>query len=200
MLLIIDNYDSFTHNIAYYLCGLGEKVKVIRNNELSIPEIKKLNPDRILLSPGPCTPKESGISLDLVRYFSGVIPIFGVCLGHQIICHAFHGEIVKAEKVMHGKISVIQHSNKGVFTGLKNPLQAVRYNSLLVKLRTLPSCLELTAWSECSLSKKKEVMGIRHKTMNIEGVQFHPESILTEEGESIFRNFIKQNSGMRRIH
>lgn len=197
MLLMLDNYDSFTYNVVQYLGELGADVKVVRNDELSVAEIEALNPERIVVSPGPCTPNEAGVSLELIRHFAGKLPILGVCLGHQSIGQAFGGDVVRARQVMHGKTSPVVHENEGVFAGLNNPLTVTRYHSLVVKRETLPECLEATAWTIKGDGGVDEIMGLRHKTLNIEGVQFHPESILTEQGHELFANFLKQTGGVR---
>lgn len=197
MLLMIDNYDSFTYNVVQYLGELGADVKVIRNDELSVAEIAALQPERIVVSPGPCTPNEAGVSLAVIQHFAGKLPILGVCLGHQSIGQAFGGEVVRARQVMHGKTSPVFHENIGVFAGLNNPLTVTRYHSLVVKRKTLPDCLEMTAWTQLEDGAVDEIMGLRHKTLHIEGVQFHPESILTEQGHELFANFLKQHGGMR---
>jgi para-aminobenzoate synthetase component II len=186
MLLMIDNYDSFTYNLVQYLGELGENIKVFRNNKITVREIEQMAPDRIVISPGPCTPKEAGISIETVRYFSGRIPILGVCLGHQSIGAAFGGDIIRAPKLMHGKTSSVHHDGKTIFEGLPNPFEATRYHSLLIKKETLPDCLEITAWTD-----NDEIMGVRHKEFVIEGVQFHPESILTKVGKDLLKNFLK---------
>lgn len=186
MLLMIDNYDSFTYNLVQYLGELGEDIKVFRNNKITISEIEKLNPERIVISPGPCTPKEAGISIGVIKHFAGKIPILGVCLGHQAIGAAFGGDIIRAPRLMHGKTSMIYHDGKTIFEGLPNPFEATRYHSLIIKKETLPSCLEITAWTDMD-----EIMGIRHKDYIIEGVQFHPESILTKVGKDLLYNFLK---------
>lgn len=188
MLLMIDNYDSFTYNLVQYLGELGEDLRVYRNDRITLEEIEKLNPDRIVISPGPCTPKEAGISIDLIKKFSGRIPILGVCLGHQAIGAAFNGDVVRADRLMHGKTSMIHHDGKTIFTGLPNPFEATRYHSLIIKRETLPLCLEITAET-----KEGEIMGVRHKEFVIEGVQFHPESILTKAGKDLLRNFLRLN-------
>ena len=197
MLLMIDNYDSFTYNVVQYLGELGAEVKVIRNDELSVAEIAALQPERIVVSPGPCTPNEAGVSLAVIQHFAGQLPILGVCLGHQSIGQAFGGEVVRARQVMHGKTSPVFHENSGVFAGLNNPLTVTRYHSLVVKRETLPDCLQVTAWTQFEDGTVDEIMGLRHKTLNIEGVQFHPESILTEQGHELFANFLKQQGGVR---
>jgi anthranilate synthase component 2 len=197
MLLMIDNYDSFTYNVVQYLGELGADVKVLRNDELTIADIEAMAPERIVVSPGPCTPNEAGISLEAIRHFAGKLPILGVCLGHQSIGQAFGGDVVRARQAMHGKTSPVYHENQGVFAGLNNPLTVTRYHSLIVKRETLPDCLELTAWTQHADGSVDEIMGLRHKTLNIEGVQFHPESILTEQGHELFANFLKQTGGSR---
>ena len=186
MLLMIDNYDSFTYNLVQYFSELGQEVVVERNDKISLKEIKNLNPEFLVLSPGPCTPNEAGISLEIVSNFKGKIPILGVCLGHQSIGQAFGGKITHAKTIMHGKTSDIHHTNKGVFKGLSNPFTATRYHSLVIERESLPECFEITAWTD-----DEEIMGIRHKELFIEGVQFHPESILSEYGHDLLRNFIK---------
>ena len=186
MLLMIDNYDSFTYNLVQYFSELGQEVVVERNDKISLKEIKNLNPEFLVLSPGPCTPNEAGISLDIVSNFKGKIPMLGVCLGHQSIGQAFGGKITHAKTIMHGKTSDIHHTNKGVFKGLSNPFTATRYHSLVIERESLPDCFEITAWTD-----DEEIMGIRHKELFIEGVQFHPESILSEYGHDLLRNFIK---------
>ncbi|WP_313323956.1 aminodeoxychorismate/anthranilate synthase component II [Stutzerimonas nitrititolerans] len=197
MLLMLDNYDSFTYNVVQYLGELGAEVKVVRNDELSVAEIEALNPERIVVSPGPCTPNEAGVSLDVIRHFAGKLPILGVCLGHQSIGQAFGGEVVRARQVMHGKTSPVFHENTGVFAGLNNPLTVTRYHSLVVRRETLPECLAVTAWTCREDRSVDEIMGLRHRTLNVEGVQFHPESILTEQGHELFANFLKQTGGVR---
>ncbi|MBH3454040.1 aminodeoxychorismate/anthranilate synthase component II [Pseudomonas monteilii] len=197
MLLMIDNYDSFTYNVVQYLGELGAEVKVIRNDEMTIAQIEALNPERIVVSPGPCTPSEAGVSIEAILHFAGKLPILGVCLGHQSIGQAFGGDVVRARQVMHGKTSPVHHRDLGVFTGLNNPLTVTRYHSLVVKRETLPGCLEVTAWTAHEDGSVDEIMGLRHKTLNIEGVQFHPESILTEQGHELFANFLKQTGGRR---
>ena len=197
MLLMIDNYDSFTYNVVQYLGELGAEVKVVRNDELTVAEIEALKPERIVVSPGPCTPNEAGISLEAIKHFAGKLPILGVCLGHQSIGQAFGGDVVRARQVMHGKTSPVYHHDTGVFQGLNNPLTVTRYHSLVVKREPLPDCLELTAWTQHADGSVDEIMGLRHKTLNIEGVQFHPESILTEQGHELFANFLKQTGGTR---
>jgi anthranilate synthase/aminodeoxychorismate synthase-like glutamine amidotransferase len=186
MLLMIDNYDSFTYNLVQYLGELGEDIRVFRNNKISVREIAQLDPDRIVISPGPCTPNEAGISVEAIQYFAGKVPILGVCLGHQSIGAAFGGDIIRAPRLMHGKTSLIHHDGKTVFEGLPDPFEATRYHSLLIKKETLPDCLEITAWTDSD-----EIMGVRHKELIIEGVQFHPESILTTVGKDLLKNFLK---------
>lgn len=185
MLLVIDNYDSFTYNIVQYLGELGAQMLVKRNDELTMEEIEKLAPERIVISPGPCSPNEAGISNDVIRTFGPRVPLLGVCLGHQCIGHVFGGDVVRADRLMHGKTSPIHHDGEGVFEGLANPFEATRYHSLIVKPETLPEELEVTAWTD-----EKEIMGLRHKTLPIHGVQFHPESILTLEGKKLLANFL----------
>jgi len=185
MILVIDNYDSFTYNLVQYLGELGQEIIVKRNDEIDLAGIEELRPDHILISPGPCTPNEAGISLALIDHFKGKIPILGVCLGHQAIGQAFGGEVVRAETLMHGKTSEIYHDGRGVFAGLPNPFTATRYHSLIVRRDTLPECLEITAETS-----KGEIMGIRHKEYPVEGVQFHPESIITDHGHQMLRNFL----------
>ena len=187
MLLMIDNYDSFTYNLVQYLGELGEDVKVIRNDELTVDEIGRLGAARIVLSPGPCTPNEAGVSLDVIRRFAGRTPILGVCLGHQAIGQAFGGKVVHARQLMHGKVSRIHHSGKGVFSGLPTPYEATRYHSLAIERASCPKELEVTAWTEDG-----EIMGVRHTSLPIEGVQFHPESILTQHGHALLKNFISR--------
>ncbi len=186
MLLMIDNYDSFTYNLVQYFGELGQDVQVYRNDEIDLQKVADLKPKHIVISPGPCTPNEAGISVPLIHEFAGKIPLLGVCLGHQSIGQAFGGKIIKAKTLMHGKTSLIHHKDIGVFKGLTNPYTATRYHSLVIERETLPDCLEVTAWTE-----DDEVMGVRHKTLAIEGVQFHPESILTEHGHDLLENFIK---------
>ena len=197
MLLMIDNYDSFTYNVVQYLGELGAEVKVIRNDEMTLAEIEALNPERIVVSPGPCTPSAAGVSIEAILHFAGKLPILGVCLGHQSIGQAFGGDVVRARQVMHGKTSPVLHRDLGVFAGLNNPLTVTRYHSLVVKRETLPECLEVTAWTAHADGAVDEIMGLRHKTLNIEGVQFHPESILPEQGHELFANFLKQTGGRR---
>lgn len=189
MILMIDNYDSFTYNLVQYIGELGVKVKVVRNDELTISAIEQLAPQIIVVSPGPCTPNEAGISLEVITHFAGKIPIFGVCLGHQSIGQAFGGKVIRAERLMHGKTSPVFHDGKGVNTNMPNPFHATRYHSLLVEKESLPTCLEVTSWTE-----EGEIMGLRHKEYAVEGVQYHPESIMTEEGKKLIRNFIEKYS------
>ena len=190
MLLMIDNYDSFTYNLVQYLGELGADVAVHRNDEITIDEIKALKPERIVISPGPCTPDRAGISMQAIETFAGVVPILGVCLGHQCIGQVFGGKIIHAKEIMHGKTSLIYHKAGHVFTGLSNPYTATRYHSLVIEKESLPDCLEITAWTETTSGEIDEIMGVRHKTMNVEGVQFHPESILTEHGHELLNNFL----------
>lgn len=187
MLVMIDNYDSFTYNLVQYLGELGEEVKTFRNDEISIGEIEALQPDRIMISPGPCTPNEAGISIEVVTHFAGKLPILGVCLGHQSIGQAFGGKIVSAKEIMHGKTSRVEHTDEGVFAGLENPFTVTRYHSLVVERESLPDCLQVTAWTPDG-----EIMGLRHTQLSVEGVQFHPESILTEHGHQLLNNFLQQ--------
>ncbi|MBX9810108.1 MAG: aminodeoxychorismate/anthranilate synthase component II [Burkholderiales bacterium] len=193
MLLMIDNYDSFTYNLVQYFGELGEEVGVYRNDEITLDEIARLKPARIVVSPGPCTPNEAGVSVPLIRRFAGEIPILGVCLGHQSIGQAFGGKIVHAKQLMHGKTSAIRHQNAGVFRGLPDPFQATRYHSLVIEKASLPDCLEITAWTDDG-----EIMGVRHKSVAVEGVQFHPESILTEHGHKLLQNFLGEERGLSR--
>lgn len=190
MLLMIDNYDSFTYNLVQYFGELGEEAQVYRNDQITPEAIAGLNPARIVLSPGPCTPNEAGVSLAAIERFAGQIPLFGVCLGHQSIGQAFGGRIVRAGQVMHGKTSAVHHHGRGVFTGLPNPLTVVRYHSLVIEPASLPDCLEITAWTETSEGGLDAIMGVRHKAWPVEGVQFHPESIGTEHGHALLRNFL----------
>jgi len=194
MLLMIDNYDSFTYNLVQYFGELGEDVRVYRNDEITLEQIEALAPDHLVISPGPCTPNEAGVSVAAIRHFAGRIPILGVCLGHQSIGQAFGGRIVPASAIMHGKTSMIHHRGEGVFRGLPNPLEATRYHSLVIDKDSLPDCLEVTAWTEVD-GRMDEIMGVRHRELPVEGVQFHPESILTEHGHDMLRNFL----GVKRI-
>lgn len=191
MLLMIDNYDSFTYNVVQYLAELGADVRVVRNDEISVAQIEAMEPERLVISPGPCTPNEAGISMEAIRHFAGKLPILGVCLGHQAIGQVYGGDVIRAGRVMHGKISPVFHTGSGVFRGLSNPLQATRYHSLVIDQKTLPDCLEVTAWTRHEDGAVEEIMGIRHKTLPIEGVQFHPESIMTEQGHELLRNFLR---------
>jgi anthranilate synthase component 2 len=198
MILVIDNYDSFTYNLVQYLGELGQEVRVVRNDEIPVAEIARIAPSHIVVSPGPCTPNEAGISLETIRTYAGKIPILGVCLGHQSIGQAFGGKVVRARQVMHGKTSRIRHDNRGVFAGLENPFEATRYHSLVVERQSLPDCLEISAEvepdedgdGEAKVEAKVEIMGLRHKTLAVEGVQFHPESFLTLVGKDLLRNFL----------
>jgi len=185
MILVIDNYDSFTYNLVQYLGEMGEVLSVFRNDKITLNEIESIHPDKIVISPGPCTPKEAGISIDLIKTFGPKIPILGVCLGHQAIGEAYGGEVVRAERLMHGKTSMILHDGKTVYTGLPNPFEATRYHSLIIRKASMPDCLEITAWTD-----RGEIMGVRHKSYPVEGVQFHPESILTTVGKELLRNFL----------
>jgi len=190
MLLMIDNYDSFTYNLVQYFGELGADVQVHRNDKITVADIEALNPDKIVISPGPCTPNEAGISLDVIRHFAGKKPILGVCLGHQSIGQAFGGEIIHANEIMHGKTSDVYHNNSSVFNGLNNPFKATRYHSLVINKATLPDCFEVTAWTQNDDGSLGEIMGIQHKSLPIEGVQFHPESIMTEQGHALLKNFL----------
>ena len=187
---MIDNYDSFTYNLVQYLGELGQEVQVYRNDEIDLAKIKSLNPQLIVISPGPCTPNEAGISVPLIHEFAGKIPLLGVCLGHQSIGQAFGGNIIKAKTLMHGKTSQIYHTNKGVFSNLPNPYTATRYHSLVIERDSIPDCLEITAWTQDASGEFGEIMGVKHKTLAVEGVQFHPESILTEHGHALLNNFL----------
>ena len=190
MLLMIDNYDSFTFNLVQYLGELGQQVQVVRNDAVTVDEIRALHPERIVISPGPCTPNEAGVSLDVLRELAGTVPILGVCLGHQAIGQAFGGKVVRARRIMHGKVSPIRHAGRGVFRGLPDPFEATRYHSLVVEKESLPDCLEVTAWTGHADGRVDEIMGLRHRTLPVEGVQFHPESILTQHGRDLLRNFL----------
>ena len=190
MLLMIDNYDSFTYNLVQYLAELGTEVKVVRNDELCLEQVAELKPERIVISPGPCTPSEAGISIPVIQQFAGVIPILGVCLGHQSIGQALGGRVVRAKEVMHGKISAIHHQGRGIFAQLPTPFNATRYHSLVIEQTSLPAELEITAWTETPEGELDEIMGVRHKTLPLEGVQFHPESILSEHGHKLLQNFL----------
>ena len=191
MLLMIDNYDSFTYNLVQYFGELGAEVQVFRNDQITVEELAALNPERIVISPGPCTPNEAGVSLAVIDHFAGKVPLLGVCLGHQSIGQAFGGRIVHARQIMHGKTSMIHHKDVGVFKGLDNPVEATRYHSLVIEKESLPDCLEITAWTETPEGEFDEIMGVRHKTLAVEGVQFHPESILTRQGHDMLRNFLE---------
>jgi anthranilate synthase component 2 len=191
MILMVDNYDSFTYNVVQYLAELKAEVKVYRNDQITIAEIEQLAPEKIVISPGPCTPNEAGVSVEAIKHFAGKIPILGICLGHQSIGQAFGGEIVRAKQVMHGKTSMIHHNNSGVFADLTNPYEATRYHSLVINQDTLPDCLEVTAWTQNEDGTRDEIMGVRHKELAVEGVQFHPESILTQHGHDLLENFLK---------
>jgi len=190
--VMIDNYDSFTYNLVQYFGELGAEVTVVRNDQMTVDEIAGFKPDKIVISPGPCTPKEAGISVAAIDKFAGHIPILGVCLGHQSIGYAFGGNIIHAKSIMHGKTSQVYHKNEGVFKGLSNPFIATRYHSLVIEQATLPECLEITAWTQNEEGGIEEIMGVRHLTQDIEGVQFHPESILTEHGHDLLRNFLER--------
>jgi anthranilate synthase component II len=190
--VMVDNYDSFTYNLVQYLGELGADVTVVRNDQVTVADIEKLAPDKIVISPGPCTPKEAGVSVEAILKFAGRTPILGVCLGHQSIGYAFGGHIIHAKHIMHGKTSPIYHHHLGVFKGLTNPFTATRYHSLVIEQATLPDCLEITAWTRDEAGKLDEIMGVRHKQLDIEGVQFHPESILTEFGHDLLRNFLER--------
>ncbi|PPK77947.1 anthranilate synthase component II [Methylobacter tundripaludum] len=190
--VMIDNYDSFTYNLVQYFGELGADVTVVRNDQVTVEDIEKLAPDKLVVSPGPCTPKEAGISVEAILKFAGKTPILGVCLGHQSIGYAFGGNIVHAKSIMHGKTSLVYHHNQGVFKGLNNPFTATRYHSLVIEQESIPDCLEITAWTQDAAGKLDEIMGVRHKQLDIEGVQFHPESILTEHGHDMLRNFLER--------
>ncbi len=189
---MLDNYDSFTYNLVQYLGELGADVRVERNDQISVAEIEKLAPEKIVISPGPCTPDEAGISMALIKHFAGTIPMLGVCLGHQSIGQVFGGKIVHASEIMHGKTSMMHHNNTGVFAGLTNPYEATRYHSLVIEKTSLPDELEITAWTETAEGELDEIMGVKHKEYDIEGVQFHPESILTQHGHDLLRNFLQR--------
>ena len=192
MLLMLDNYDSFTFNLVQYLQELGAEVRVERNDALTVDEIEKLAPERIVISPGPCTPNEAGVSLDVLRALGPRIPVFGVCLGYQALGQAFGGKVVRAGRIMHGKTSPVRHEGKGVFAGLPSPFEATRYHSLVVDKDSVPDCLEVTAWTENEDGSMEELMGLRHRRFPVEGVQFHPESILTEHGHALLKNFLER--------
>lgn len=189
MIVMIDNYDSFTYNLVQYLGELGEELRVFRNDKITIRELEELAPDFIMVSPGPCTPDEAGISLEVIRYFAGKIPVFGVCLGHQALAQVFGGKVIRAERLMHGKTSPVIHDGKTIFKGIPSPYQATRYHSLIVEKESLPECLEISAWTE-----EGEIMGLRHQELAVEGVQFHPESIITDHGKQLLQNFIQTYS------
>jgi len=189
--VMVDNYDSFTYNLVQYFGELGADVTVVRNDQVTVADIEALQPNKIVISPGPCTPKEAGISVETILHFAGRVPILGVCLGHQSIGHAFGGNIIHAKSIMHGKTSLVYHHNTGVFKGLNNPFIATRYHSLVIEQSSLPDCLEITAWTQDEVGNRDEIMGVRHKTLAIEGVQFHPESILTEHGHQLLLNFLQ---------
>jgi len=191
MILMIDNYDSFTYNVVQYLAELKADVQVYRNDEISIADIQEMAPDKLVISPGPCTPNEAGISIEAISTFAGKIPILGICLGHQSIGQAFGGEVIRAKQVMHGKTSLIYHNNTGVFKGLSNPFEATRYHSLVIAQDSLPDCLEVVAWTQNKDGSVDEIMAVRHKQLAVEGVQFHPESILTQHGHDLLNNFLK---------
>ncbi len=197
MLLMIDNYDSFTYNLVQYFGELGAEVEVHRNDQITIEAIERLAPDHLVISPGPCTPSEAGISVEAIRHFAGKLPILGVCLGHQSIGQAFGGEVVRAGEIMHGKTSMVYHKDIGVFAGLDNPFEATRYHSLVIEKASLPEVLEVTAWTDDADGNLEEIMGVRHAEYNLEGVQFHPESILTRHGHDLLANFLKQSGGVR---
>ncbi len=197
MLLMIDNYDSFTYNLVQYFGELGAKVMVFRNDSISIKAIEKLKPDHLVISPGPCTPSEAGISVEAIKHFAGKLPILGVCLGHQSIGQAFGGKIVHAGEIMHGKASMVYHSDVGVFKRLENPFEVIRYHSLVIEQASLPDCLEVTAWTQNSEGNLDEIMGVRHREFQIEGVQYHPESILTQHGHQQLQNFLAMSGGHR---
>ncbi|WP_198243721.1 anthranilate synthase component II [methane-oxidizing endosymbiont of Gigantopelta aegis] len=191
-LVMIDNYDSFTYNLVQYFGELGADVTVVRNDEVTLDDIAAMRPDKLVISPGPCTPKEAGISVAAILEFAGKLPILGVCLGHQSIGHAFGGKIIHAKQIMHGKTSSVYHKNTGVFKGLSNPFIATRYHSLVIDQTRLPDCLEVTAWTQDKQGQRDEIMGVRHKTLDVEGVQFHPESILTDHGHDLLKNFLER--------
>ncbi|MEJ2142704.1 MAG: aminodeoxychorismate/anthranilate synthase component II [Gammaproteobacteria bacterium] len=190
MLLMIDNYDSFTYNLVQYFGELGAEVVVHRNDQITVDEIEQLKPEYLVISPGPCTPNEAGISIDAIKHFAGKLPVLGVCLGHQSIGQAFGGKIVHASEIMHGKTSMIHHKDTGVFTGISIPFEATRYHSLVIEKESIPDCLEITAWTEDDNGDMNEIMGVRHREYNIQGMQFHPESILTESGHQLLKNFL----------
>ena len=197
MLLMIDNYDSFTWNLVQYFAELGAKVKVVRNDEYTVPELLAMQPAQVVISPGPCTPNEAGVSLAAIQAFAGKVPILGVCLGHQSIGQVFGGDVVRASQPMHGKTSPVYHRNQGVFSGLNNPLTATRYHSLVLASSSLPAELLVNAWTQTEQGEMDVIMGVQHRSLTIEGVQFHPESILTEQGHALLANFLKQTGGRR---
>jgi anthranilate synthase component 2 len=194
---MIDNYDSFTWNLVQYFAELGAEVKVVRNDEYTVSELLAMQPERVVISPGPCTPNEAGVSMEAIKAFAGLVPILGVCLGHQSIGQAFGGKVVRGQQPMHGKTSPVYHRNQGVFAELNNPLTATRYHSLVLAPDSLPDDLEVTAWTQTEQGALEAIMGVQHRTLNIEGVQFHPESILTEQGHALLANFLKQTGGQR---
>lgn len=200
MLLMIDNFDSFTFNIVQYLAELGADVRVKRNNALTLEQIEAMNPSHLVISPGPCTPNEAGISVAAIQHFAGKLPILGVCLGHQAIAQAFGGKIVRAPQVMHGKTSLVEHQNTGVFSGLENPLLVTRYHSLVIEEASLPACLEITSRVVADDPTPGLIMGIKHKTLDIEGVQFHPESIMSHQGHQLLKNFLEKKNGYEASH
>ena len=191
-LVMIDNYDSFTYNLVQYFGELGGDVTVVRNDEMTLEDIAAMQPDKLVISPGPCTPKEAGISVEAILHFAGKLPILGVCLGHQSIGYAFGGKIIHAKEIMHGKTSAVYHHDEGVFKGLSNPFTATRYHSLVIDQDSLPDCLQVTAWTQDKQGNRDEIMGVRHKTLDVEGVQFHPESILTDHGHDLLKNFLER--------
>jgi para-aminobenzoate synthetase component 2 len=193
MIVMIDNYDSFTYNLVQYLGELGEELRVFRNDKITVQELEELQPEFIMISPGPCTPDEAGVSMEVIRHFAGKIPVFGVCLGHQAMAQVFGGNVIRAERLMHGKTSPVLHDGKTVFEGIPSPYQATRYHSLIVEKESLPDCLEISAWTE-----EGEIMGLRHKELAVEGVQFHPESIITDHGKKLLQNFIHTYSKAKR--
>lgn len=197
MLLMIDNYDSFTWNLVQYFAELGAEVKVVRNDENTVPELLAMQPEHVVISPGPCTPNEAGVSLAAIKAFAGLVPILGVCLGHQSIGQVFGGKVIRAAHPMHGKTSPVYHRDQGVFAGLNQPLTATRYHSLVVDPESLPADLEVTAWTQTEQGELEAIMGLQHRSLKIEGVQFHPESILTEQGHALLANFLKQRGGQR---
>ena len=192
MLLMIDNYDSFTYNVVQYLGELGADVRVVRNDDITVDDIALMAPEKIVISPGPCTPNEAGISMEVIRRYAGTVPLLGICLGHQSIGQVFGGKVVRARKVMHGKTSSIHHCGDGLFRGLSQPFEATRYHSLVVERQSLPDCLEITAWTATETGELDEIMGLRHREFAVAGVQFHPESILTAHGHDLLRNFLQQ--------